>query len=516
MERKNATSLNYVSFLALIVVMAASVIARAQDKKLQLTEPVTFTYKVLALTFPEGKTISVKLKGTDRLPQASGEAKVESKKGMTEIEIELDEMKPALSFGGDYNTYILWSASPEGLTTNLGEFVIKGNRGKLNVSTRIQSFGLFVTAEPHYLVRKPSRMIVVSMTDLIGPSKLSLQTATIEYRGDDGIYAFDRDSLAVVPEGKSEIRTEIGQAQTAVRLAIAARAEELAPTRMVEAKFSLNKAEEAMRGGKDKRQVAELAKEAVRLAYDAQVTAEAKAKDLMLEAERKAEADAQAQKVAEAQKAELARAKEEQRRAEAEADRARAQAEEERARAAEAEANRRREEADKQRVEAERQKELARQTAEQAVQEKVELRRKLLEQFNAVLPTKDTDRGLVVNLGDVLFDTGKFALRPEAREKLARFGGIVSHYPELKIQAEGHTDTTGGAEFNLKLSDQRAAAVREYLVAQGLPDANITSIGRGSEVPVADNRTAKGRQSNRRVELIISGEVIGTKVGSGQ
>jgi len=123
--------------------------------------------------------------------------------------------------------------------------------------------------------------------------------------------------------------------------------------------------------------------------------------------------------------------------------------------------------------------------------------------------------GLVVNIGDVLFDTGKYNLRQEALLKLARFAGIILNYPELSIQSEGHTDTTGSEEFNQKLSEQRAGAVRDFLISQGLVDEKITAVGRGFAVPVADNKTADGRKKNRRVELIISGEVIGTKVGSG-
>jgi outer membrane protein OmpA-like peptidoglycan-associated protein len=160
------------------------------------------------------------------------------------------------------------------------------------------------------------------------------------------------------------------------------------------------------------------------------------------------------------------------------------------------------------RIEAER----ARQAAEQASKAAEALRTQLLEQFNRILDTRDTPRGLVVNLSDVLFDTGKYDLRPAAREKLARLSGIVLAHSGLNLEVEGHTDSTGSDELNQKLSEQRAEGVRGYLVGQGLPASNLTAKGFGKTMPVAENNTAAGRQRNRRVEIIVSGEVIGRKI----
>lgn len=208
----------------------------------------------------------------------------------------------------------------------------------------------------------------------------------------------------------------------------------------------------------------------------------------------KAEAAAAKQRADEEarRQAELTAAREAQMKAEAEAAAVKA--------AAQADALRAKEEAAK--AEAER----ARQAAEQ-------LRAQLLDQFNRVLETRDTPRGLVVNMGDVLFDTGKHDLRPAAREKLARLSGIILSHPGLKLEIEGHTDSTGSDELNQKLSAQRAEAVRSYLVEQGLPGDNVTATGLGKTVPVGDNSTAAGRQQNRRVEIVVSGEVIGTRIG---
>ena len=140
------------------------------------------------------------------------------------------------------------------------------------------------------------------------------------------------------------------------------------------------------------------------------------------------------------------------------------------------------------------------------------MRTRLLAQFNAILQTRDTARGLIVNMSDVLFDTGKYTLRPLAREKLANVAGIVAGHPGLKLDVEGHTDSVGGDEYNQKLSEQRAGSVRDYLLSQGLKSDILTAKGFGETIPVASNDTAAGRQQNRRVELVVSGEVIGTKL----
>ena len=149
------------------------------------------------------------------------------------------------------------------------------------------------------------------------------------------------------------------------------------------------------------------------------------------------------------------------------------------------------------------------------MREREELRARLLVQFNTILETRDTARGLVVNMSDVLFDTAKFTLRPAAREKLAKISGIVLAYPTLALAIEGNTDSVGGDAYNQELSENRAGSVRDYLVKQGIPTSSMTAHGFGKTQPVASNDTAGGRQQNRRVELVVSGEVIGNVVGAG-
>jgi outer membrane protein OmpA-like peptidoglycan-associated protein len=141
------------------------------------------------------------------------------------------------------------------------------------------------------------------------------------------------------------------------------------------------------------------------------------------------------------------------------------------------------------------------------------LRAKLLEQFNRILETRDSERGLVITMADVLFDTGQYELRPQTREALARLSGVVLAHEGLKLEVEGHTDSTGSDDLNQTLSERRAGAVRAYLIEQGLAGDAITAHGFGKAMPVGDNSTAAGRQKNRRVELIVSGEVIGQQIG---
>ncbi len=157
--------------------------------------------------------------------------------------------------------------------------------------------------------------------------------------------------------------------------------------------------------------------------------------------------------------------------------------------------------------------EAAKTEAERARKAAKQLRAQLLDQFNRILETRDTPRGLVVTMADVLFDTGKYNLRPAARERLARLAGIVLAHPGLMLQAEGHTDSTGSDEFNQRLSGQRAETTCSFLLEQGLSQDMVMAKGLGKAMPIADNSTPEGRQKNRRVEIIVSGEVIGTKIG---
>ena len=228
------------------------------------------------------------------------------------------------------------------------------------------------------------------------------------------------------------------------------------------------------------------------------------------EARAKAEADAEASRQRE-QEAQARSEEDARRRADAEAAQAEAQRQQAAALAQQQQAQALAEEADRQRQAALQQGQEAERQRQEAVRQKEEMRARLLAQLNQVLQTRDTARGLIVSMPDVLFDFNKYTLKPEARERLAKISGIVLAYPDLKLEIEGHTDSIGSEEYNQTLSEKRAETVRGYLVSSGVVPDHVTATGLGKSNPVADNSTAAGRKLNRRVEMVVSGDVIGSE-----
>jgi outer membrane protein OmpA-like peptidoglycan-associated protein len=262
-----------------------------------------------------------------------------------------------------------------------------------------------------------------------------------------------------------------------------------------------------------------VAREATQMAEDARRISLVKERELAEQAERDAAAQREAQ--ANAQAAQANAQAEEQARLRAQADAEKADAERSKHEAEialnqardaqqQAEAARQAALAEQQRLADEKAKsDAARAQAEQDTQA---LRARLLDQLNAILQTRDTARGLIVNMSDVLFDFDQATLKPGAKEKLAKVSGILLAYPTLRMEVEGHTDSVGTDDYNLQLSQRRADAVRDYLVSNGIATTNVQSVGLGKASPVASNDTAAGRQQNRRVEMIVSGDIIGQPV----
>jgi outer membrane protein OmpA-like peptidoglycan-associated protein len=313
---------------------------------------------------------------------------------------------------------------------------------------------------------------------------------------------------------------ELFEARNAVRIAHLMAADRFAPTIIAKADEQLRQAETAYRSKQDKRTIEAAAREAAQTAEESRVMA------VKQKAEEEAQAQAAADKKAADDRAAKARADAEaQARARAEADSARAQAEKAKAEALQAaqEAARQKQEAEQAKAEAVAQQQAlaaeadkARQAAaqseqarQQAEKEKQDLRARLLQQLNTVLATRDSARGLIANMSDVLFKSGSSELLAGARERLAKVSGIVLAYPTLKLSVEGHTDSIGSDDYNQQLSEKRAASVREYLVQQGIASDSIVATGFGKTSPVATNDTPEGRQQNRRVELVLSGDAIG-------
>jgi outer membrane protein OmpA-like peptidoglycan-associated protein len=486
-----------------------------------------------------GGATKVDFRGTPLLPEARGEAKVESKQGYIEIEVEFDELESASRFGPEFLTYVMWAITPEGRATNLGEVILNGNRSKLNVTTELQAFGLVITAEPYFAVMQPSDVVVMENV-IRADTRGKIEQVDAKYellqRGSYTAAANPADLKPLPLDKRTPL--ELYQARNALRIARWANADRYAGETFQKADRLLEQAEAYQARDAGKKSVIMTAREAVQTAEDARAIALRRIEEERLAQERQAAAEREQRAKLEAEEAARRRAEAEQqqrleaeRRARAESERAAAEqakreadlaaqraAEEARLAAqakAEADAARAAALAQQQALAAEAEKaRLAAQEAdrlrEQAESEKTRLRQELREQFNRVLETRDSARGLIVNMSDVLFDFNKYTLRSGAREKLAKIAGIALAHPGLKFEIEGHTDSVGSDQYNQTLSERRAEAVREYLAQQGL--SSLTARGYGESQPVASNDNAAGRQQNRRVELVVSGEIIGAEV----
>ncbi len=443
-----------------------------------------------------GGATTIDFKGTPLLPNARGEAKVESKKGYIEIEVEFDDLSPATQFGPEYLTYVMWAITPEGRATNLGEVLLGGAESKLNVTTELQAFGLVVTAEPHFAVTQPSDVVVmenVVRSDTEGKIEEIEARYELLQRGQYTINVTRDQLVPLAWDYKTPL--ELHEARNAVRIANWAGAQQYASESYAKAAQLLQQAEDYHARNAGKKSVIMAAREAAQTAEDARlITVKRRDEErtaLLAAGEAQAKADASAEAARRAQ-AEQEKAAAE--RARLQAERARLQAESDKRAAEEA---------------ARRAKEQAAEQVASSAREQAELRARMLEQLNLILETRETARGLVISMPDVLFAFNKADLRPEAREKLAKVSGIILAQPGLALEVEGHTDSVGSNEYNQQLSERRAASARDYLVQQGLSSTAVGSRGFGEERPVASNETASGRQQNRRVEILVAGEVIG-------
>jgi outer membrane protein OmpA-like peptidoglycan-associated protein len=487
-----------------------------------------------------GKT-KVDLVGTPLLPEARGNAEVSGEKGYIEVDARFRKMQPATRFGSEYLTYVLWAITPEGRAKNLGEIQIDDDDARVQVTTEFQAFALIVTAEPYFAVTQPSDAVV--MENIVrDDTNGKVETVQAKYELlKRGSYLMNQSANFKVKPLEPGAPLDLAEARNAVELARLAGADRYAADSFAKAQRLLSDAEVAREKRKRGNDVMMPARQAAQTAEDARLIAVQRQME-EFQAEQRAQA-------AQRERDALARAQTERDRAQAERDRAqaereRAMAEEAKRRQAELDASTAaaaRDAADRERLAIERARqdalkaqsdaEQARAAAEaakaaadaqaeqaraqtqavaaQAEQEKQALRERLREQLSVILETRETARGLIVNVSDVLFDTGSATLKPGAREKLARVAGILASHPDLKIEIEGHTDSVGGDDYNQRLSERRADSVRAYLVQQRIPSTAVDAEGFGESRPVASNTTSAGRQQNRRVELVVSGESIG-------
>jgi outer membrane protein OmpA-like peptidoglycan-associated protein len=530
---------------------ASPAAARRADQRSMYQEVlVDRTVKAVKYAHRSGST-KINFEGSDLMTSAKGEAKVDSHRGAMEIKVEFWNLQKPTTFGAEYLTYVMWAISPEGRAVNLGEVLVGQNdRSKLDVTTDLQAFAMIVTAEPYYAVRRPSNVVV--MENSIRPDTegaIEVVDAKYELIDRGGYiptgYKFDPVVL------NAKLPLEFFEARNALRIAQSAGAENYAASSYTNAAGQMTQADDmAILKHVDRKRLSSTSRLVVQTAEDAREISVKRIDEERAEAERAENANRVAsanagKRDAEADTADAVRARANaegmtrdaqdsarnaaagQERAErdnaaAQQQKLDAQADSDRNRAAAADANLANADAQQRQRDAEADSANSRMAAansdqqlQQAVRDREELRARLLIQFNTILETRDTARGLVVNMSDVLFDSAKFTLRPAAREKLAKISGIVLAYPTLALAIEGNTDSVGGDSYNQQLSENRADSVRDYLAKEGIPAGSMTAHGFGRMQPVASNDTAEGRQQNRRVDLVVSGEVIGNTVGSG-
>jgi len=542
--------LNTKLLLALGVTLSLSAFAQTNSQSTMVVEPMehTPTFRVTvvsrnvqAINYKHrGGATKVNFAGTDLMPQANGQAKVESKKGYIEIEVEFGNLEKPTTFGNEYLTYILWAISPEGRAINLGEILVGDNhRSKVDVTTDLQAFALVVTAEPYYAVRQPSNVVVLEnivREDTKGTIEAMHTKYELLERGGYIPTGYKFDPVVL----NTRLPLEFFEARNALRIAQSEGAETYARDSYQHASRLMDQVDQdAINKHTDRKAMIGKAREVVQTAEDARAITVKKIEVERLENERQAAADAQAQTQAQADNAtrQKERAESEQARAEratsrAESDTARAQAAKAQAESdtARAQANAAQAQSDADRAKADMANSQAasasalsaaqadadrsRLAAQQADADKAAMRVRLSEQLNRILQTRDTARGLIVSMSDVLFDTGKYSLKPGAREKLAKVAGILIAYPGLNIEVGGYTDNVGGDQMNQTLSENRAGSVRDYLVQQGVATSSVSAKGFGNSQAVASNDNAAGRQQNRRVELLVSGDAIGNPVNA--
>ncbi len=546
------------SQLLLAVGITLSLSAFAQTKSQNLTVELmstTPTFRVTVISRSvqainyehRSGSSKVDFAGTDLMPSANGIAEVNSKRGSIAIAAEFGDLQKPTTFGNEYLTYVLWAISPEGRAVNLGEVLLGGNhRSKLNVTTDLQAFALIVTAEPYYAVRQPSNVVILENV-IRGETKGTTEAVNAKYelmeRGGYIPTGYKFDPVIL----NAKLPLEFFEARNAVRIAQSEGAEQYAPDSYHHAVQLMDSADaDATNKHIDKKPLIAVSREAVQTAEDARAIAVKKMDDVRLANERQDSADAQARTQGQADEATRRKEQAESDNARAQAAKAQAESDTVNAQAASAQArsdaaNARNDTADAQAATAKARSDMADNqassatalsaaqadaeqsrlaaekanlSAQQADADKAAMRTKLSEQLNSILQTRDSARGLIVSMSDVLFDTGKYSLKPGAREKLAKVAGILLAYPSLNIEVGGYTDNVGGDGMNQTLSENRANSVRDYLVQEGVATNSVSAKGFGNTSPVSSNDNSTGRQQNRRVELLVSGEAIGVPVNA--
>jgi outer membrane protein OmpA-like peptidoglycan-associated protein len=415
-----------------------------------------------AVTFPDGTTIDIPMARTNATPNAAKlDASVKFSDGQAKVEVSFKKMEPAILFGGEVSSYVVWAVTRDGAVENLGELVVNesNDSGSGKYATGKKQFGLMVTAEPYYLVGRPGELVVA--TSMAADPKKT-QSASFVFSNFRTLQAkYDNASIAGLTY-KDKKAVALVQAERAIALAGSTGAAALSPKLMEDAKVTLTQAQNSAKSGGSSKAVTDYARRTVAL------TAEA-----MRDWGRKLEADEAAKKKAELAKSEMTVVQLREAQAKLEADKAKLMKD---------------------------QAALAR--------ENEELSKLLRKSMESTMDTRDSARGAVMSLPGISFETGKANLRVSGQLTLAKLAGIAQVFPDVNMRVEGFTDSTGNAATNQKLSTDRAKSVYDFLIAQGVAASRLAFQGMGPSDPVADNATVDGRSKNRRVEIIAAkGEI---------
>ncbi len=453
--------------------------------------------KVAAADYPENDNVDLVLASTGRMRGATGQARVRRRRGYTQINIDLKDMQPAILYGGDFNTFCLWIVSPEGEVWNAGEIILHGSDGDLEATTPLTSFGLMVTAEPYFLVDRPSTLVVFLST-ATGLASHDVANTELQYSDFVTRYHYEVASLEGPSDVGGESRTDRYQAVIAVRFAEEAGAQEWATEEFAKARAALSDTLQAFAQGMKPEDLTLIAHQAIRSAVYARRLAIERREASTLADERRTARETITGLQADKAQLQTRVAGLEQQNSSLEERLGKTSTQLDEVQQAVLKAN-----ADIDRLA--REKAASEKLAESAQNQAAGFYARIYNALEQLADLRKTERGLTVNLPDVLFASGSSRLQPRAKELLSRIAGVLLIAPEYHLGIEGHTDSTGRTQFNVELSQNRAVAVRDYLIECGISAATMSTQGFGESQPIASNNTAAGRKQNRRVEIVIEG-----------
>jgi outer membrane protein OmpA-like peptidoglycan-associated protein len=442
--------------------------------------------QLTAVLFPDKTSLDVPLARTTATPaKASAEASVKFANGQAKVKVSFKAMEPAILFGGDITSYVVWAVTRDGVLENLGELIVDESKdsGTAEYSTGQKQFALMVTAEPAYLVARPTALVLFTSQG-VPPAKA--KSSSFAFSGFRPGIKFDVDSIAGLTY-KDKTPVSLKQAERVLAFADRFGAADVNPQAIKDAKLAYTQAQNSTKPGGSAKAATDYSRRAITLAGEAmrdvlrKRDAEAAAAEA---ARRKAETDALTSKAA---TAEAARAQTEATLTQVEAARQALATE---------------------KAQLEKDKALLEKEKAAIAAERDALAKRLTGAMAMIMETRESARGAVMSLPGISFDTGKAMLKPSAQITLAKLAGLALVFPNINMRVEGYTDSTGQAAANQKLSEARAKSVNDFLKSQGVAETRLAFQGLGPAGPVADNATKEGRAKNRRVEIVAAeGEI---------